>query len=234
MSAELRSLAFVCPAASTMKSCMKSWTLLGVALLATCGLGVAPAVAGEYNPTLSIGDPAPAWGGLPGTDGKTHALADRRAMKVVVIAFTCNSCPYARDVEDRLGSLAKTYAEQDVAVVTVNCNAGESETLDQITARAEAEEFPYASLKDEAGLSADAFGATRTPEFFVIDGDHKIVYMGAFDSNPEGKPNPDKATKTYVEDAVRAVLAGEKPAVTQTPPIGCLIKRPRRGDAVGR
>ncbi|MCA9220050.1 MAG: redoxin family protein, partial [Planctomycetales bacterium] len=59
-------------------------------------------VAGEFNPDINIGDPAPVYRELPGTDGKQHSLSDLKDKRVVVVAFTCNSCPYAVDYEDRL------------------------------------------------------------------------------------------------------------------------------------
>ena len=58
--------------------------------------------AGEYNPILSIGDDGPAWKSLPGVDGAKHSLADLAKSDVVVVVFTCNSCPYAVDYEDRI------------------------------------------------------------------------------------------------------------------------------------
>src|SRR5690606_8194054 len=65
--------------------------------------------AGEYNKVLSIGDAAPAWSDLPGTDGKLHSLADLAEKPVVVVVFTCISCPTAADYEDRIQALAQTY-----------------------------------------------------------------------------------------------------------------------------
>ena len=68
------------------------------------------AAAGTYNKTLSIGDDAPDWKGLEGTDGKKHSLAEFADKDVIVLCFTCNTCPYAVDYEDRLIALAKKFA----------------------------------------------------------------------------------------------------------------------------
>src|SRR5690349_10740164 len=80
------------------------------------------ALAGTFNKQLSIGDRAPDWTGLVGTDGQKHALADFADKDVVVICFTCNTCPYALDYEDRLIGLAKKFAAEGnrCALVAIN------------------------------------------------------------------------------------------------------------------
>ena len=78
------------------------------------------ATAGQFNVVRNIGDAGPAWKDLPGTDGKTHSLADLDK-KVVVVVFTCNSCPVATDYEDRIIALAKKHADR-VALVAINVN----------------------------------------------------------------------------------------------------------------
>lgn len=194
------------------------------AVATLCVMGVAAVVgAGEYNPVLSPGDPAPAYGGLPGIDGRTYALADPGNV-VAVIAFTCNDCPYAKDAEARLKALTTGYAGQPVAVIAINCNTGKAESIERMKAIAAERGITYTYLKDEVGLTGKAFGATRTPELFVIGRDNKIIYQGALDDSPAG----DKVTRRYVEEAVTATLAGKTPAVAETPPIGCLIKYDRR------
>src|SRR5947209_5895001 len=80
--------------------------------------------AGEFNKQLKIGDPAPAWKDLPGTDGKNHSLADLSAKNVVVVVFTCNSCPIAMEYEDRLLAFSRKHSGPDskVALVAINVN----------------------------------------------------------------------------------------------------------------
>src|SRR5436190_1558931 len=75
----------------------------------------APLAAGTYNKQLNIGDAAPDWKGLVGTDDKKHSLADLADKQVIVVCFTCNTCPYAVDYEDRLIALAKRYLDDAVA-----------------------------------------------------------------------------------------------------------------------
>src|SRR6266700_3078714 len=86
-----------------------------------------PAPAGKFNKVLSIGDAAPAWDGLPGTDGKEHALADFKDKEVVV--FTCNSCIVAEGYEERIIAFAKANAASDgkVGVVAINVNTAKED-----------------------------------------------------------------------------------------------------------
>jgi peroxiredoxin len=192
------------------------------AAIALAILATSVAWAGKYNRTLDIGDSAPAWKDLPGTDGKRHSLADLRDKEVVVVVFTCNSCPYAVDVEQRLIALDKQLsAEGKGALVAVCSNVFQDDTLEKIADRAKEKEFSFAYLHDDEKSSlANAFGARRTPEFFVLDKERKVIYMGAIDDSPDGKNVKQK----YVSDAVAAVLAGKPPEVKETPPVGCLIR----------
>ena len=203
-------------------------TACWAALLAVAALipGI-PATAGEYNAVLEIGDPAPRWKDLPGVDGQTHNWADMAAARCVVVAFTCNSCPYARDVEDRLIELAREFPAQAVKLVAINVNLIEDDLLPAMKARAAEKGFPFPYLHDPTQQIAKDYGAIRTPEFFVLSGDGKVAYMGALDDSPDGKA----VTQRYVADAVRAVLSGDTPQVAETLPIGCRIRYSRkRGD----
>jgi peroxiredoxin len=188
------------------------------------GASCLPAVAGEFNEVLSIGDMAPAWENLPGTDGKKHSLAELKDKQVIVLAFTCVSCPTAVDYEDRINGLAKQYAgpEGKVAVVAVCVNRVEADRLPQLTARAKEKEFAFQYLSDESQKVAKDYGALFTPEFFVLNKDRKIVYMGAMDDSNDPKAVQNK----YVAAAIAAALKGnaEKPAVTETIARGCRIR----------
>jgi peroxiredoxin len=181
--------------------------------------------AGEFNGVLNLGDAAPAWMNLPGVDGKRHSLADLKDKQVVVLVFTCNSCPIASDYEDRIIAFAKTFAGSDkpTAVVAVNVNSVEEDLLPKMKERAESKKFPYPYLFDQTQKIAKAYGAIFTPEFFVLDKDRKIVYMGAFDDNEE----TTKVKQRFVESAVAAVLKGEKTKPGETIAHGCLIRYER-------
>lgn len=190
------------------------------------GLAAAPpALAGKYNKDKNLGDAAPAWKDVPGVDGERHSLADLKDKKVVVVVFMCNSCPYAVDVEERLAALhEQLVAGGQGALVAICSNTNKEDTLEMITARAKERSFEFLYLHDDEQTTlAKAFGARRTPEIFVLNQQRKIVYMGAIDDSPDGKNIKVK----YVEDAIAAALAGKTPAVSETPPVGCLIRFPK-------
>lgn len=181
--------------------------------------------AGEYNPVLSIGDKAPEWKNLPGTDGKKHALADLKDKDVVVLFFTCNSCDVATEYEDRIIALAKKYAgpKDRTAFVAVNVNKIPEDSLPEMKKRAEAKKFPYDYLFDETQQLAKAYGATSTPEFFVLDKNRKIAYMGGLDDSSNAK----SVKNHFLADALDAVVGGKKPKTAETVAIGCLIRYER-------
>jgi peroxiredoxin len=82
--------------------------------------------------------------------------------------------------------------------------------------------FPY--LFDETQEVAKAFGAAKTPHVFLLNKTKSkwiLEYMGAIDNNSD---DATQADKKYTEDAVDALLAGKKPAVTETKAIGCGVK----------
>ncbi|MCE9530979.1 MAG: thioredoxin family protein [Planctomycetes bacterium] len=184
--------------------------------------------AGEFNKKLKVGDPAPAWKDLPGTDGKTHSLADLKGKEVVVVVFTCNSCPIAEDYEDRIVAFAKKHSADDskVTLVAINVNTVPEDRLDKMKARSNKKKFTFTYLYDETQKIAKDFGATYTPEFFVLDKDRKIAYMGAMDD----KSNEKEAKVNFLEPAVEAALKGEKAAKAETLARGCMIRFKKERD----
>jgi peroxiredoxin len=185
-------------------------------------LGVA-AVAGTYNPALSVGDAAPAWTDLIGVDGKKHSMSDLADKPVLVVVFTCLSCPAAEDYEDKIIAFARKHADK-VGVVAINVNTIKEDRLDKMIERAKAKELPYPFLYDATQKIAKLYGAQYTPEFFVLDKDRKVVYMGALDDR-----DPPAVSKVqFLEDGVAAALAGKKAAVGETLGRGCRIRYLRK------
>lgn len=196
------------------------WLALGCALFV--GLGVH---AGEYNEKLNIGDAAPTWEALPGADGKSHSLAELKDKDVVVLAFTCLSCPTAVDYEDRIEALAKKFGGADgkVGVVAVCVNKVAADRLDKITDKAKQKGFTFQYLYDESQKIATDYGAIFTPEFYVLNKDRKIIYMGAMDDATEVA----SVKKHFVEDAIEAALNDSKPLVKETIARGCRVRYAR-------
>lgn len=177
-----------------------------------------PTWAGEFNKVLKIGDTAPNFTNLPGADGKNHSLADFKDADAVVIAITCNQCPVSIAYEDRLMALAKKHANK-VAVVAICVSHEEEDRLPEMKKRAKAKGFSYPYLYDESQAIGRALGASATPEFFILNKDRKIAYMGAFDDDIDDA----KVKEKYLEPALDAILKGAVPAKKETRSDGCSI-----------
>ena len=167
---------------------------------------------------LRLGDPAPGFS-LPGVDGTTHSLSDYEG-KPVAVVFSCCHCPYVVAWEDRLNEIARDF-DGRAGLVAVNANAGYlGDSPDDMRRRAEDKGFVFPFLYDETQAAATAYGAVRTPEVFVFDAGHRLVYHGAPDSDHQ---DPTGA-EPYLRPALEAALAGSEPEVRETPPVGCTIK----------
>jgi peroxiredoxin len=189
--------------------------------LSALALIAAPAFAGKYNKTISVGDKAPAFSGIPAVMGDketTVSLADIKE-DVVVMVFLANHCPVVTQYEDRMIDLAKSYKGKSVKVVAMSVSDSDADDLDAIKVRVKDKGYNFVYGSDESQKIGHAYGATNTPQFFVLDKDRTIRYTGALDDNSQ----ESKVEKTYLKDAVDALLKGESVEVSETQPKGCGI-----------
>ncbi|MFN0052939.1 MAG: thioredoxin family protein [Planctomycetales bacterium] len=186
----------------------------------TDSFGLAAATKAKFNQVLDLGEGAPEWSDLPGTDGMRHSLTDFQDSKVVVLVFTCNHCPMAKLYEQRLLKFAKDYTEKQVQVVAVSVSRHPADALEKLQVRARDRGYPFPYLCDASQQIGRRYGATGTPHFFVLDAERKIAYMGAFDDQHDEA----KVEKRFLIDAVEAVLRGERPPVRETLQRGCAIE----------
>jgi peroxiredoxin len=176
--------------------------------------------AAPPDTALKVGDKAPDWSDIIGTDGKKHALADYKNAKLVVLVFTCNHCPVARAFEPRLIALQKDYQDKGVQLVAVNVNNIPPDRLEAMKRRASDRDFKFPYLYDSTQAIGKNYGATVTPHAFILDGKRKIAYMGAV----EDTQNPDAVKEHYVRDALDSLLAGKEPKTPVTQQYGCGIR----------
>ncbi len=173
--------------------------------------------------TLEIGDKAPDFK-LPATDGKTYQLSDFDDAKVLVVFFTCNHCPYVKGSDEVTRRTAEKFMPQGVKFVGINANSVNTNPDDDfkhMVERMETHHFPWLYLRDESQDIALAYGALRTPHFFVFDKDRKLIYTG------RGVDNPRETAKMTVNDLDRALqehLGGKAVSVPLTNPLGCNVK----------
>lgn len=183
----------------------------------------APSFAGDYNSVLSVGDHAPVWNELIGVDDQSHSRSDQDDSKILVVAFICNSCPYAVDAEDRLIWLHENYSPRGVSLIAINVNTIDEDAIDAMKAKAKERSFAFEYLYDPTQEVAKQFGAITTPQFFVLGPDRKVIYTGSMDDSPDGKT----VSRRYVAEAIDAALQDAKPEITETVPIGCQIRYAR-------
>ena len=167
---------------------------------------------------LKLGDEAPPFA-LRGVDGAMHALADYAGMPTAVV-FSCVHCPYVVAWEDRINDVARAY-EGRAGLVAINSNAGYlGDGIEDMERRAQDKAFSFPFLYDETQGVAAAYGAARTPEVFLFDSDHRLVYHGTPDSDHENADSADP----YLRNALEAVLDGGEIDPAEVPAVGCTIK----------
>src|SRR5262245_53562922 len=129
----------------------------------------------ENTFTLRLGQKAPDFD-LPATDGRSYALSDFLDAKALVVFFTCNHCPYVIGSDEDTRRIVKTYKPKGVEFAAINSNSENThpdDDFDGMVERMKANHFPWPYLRDESQGVAQAYGALRTPHFFVFDQDRK-------------------------------------------------------------
>ncbi len=194
-----------------------------VTSLFALALFAAPALAGEFNKVVSIGQKAPVFSGIPATtaDGQDASLTLSDIKEdVVVLVFLANHCPVVTQYEDRMIEFAKDYEGKSVKFVGVAVTGGQLRKQDDLNAikeRVKDKGYTFDYGFDESQKIGKEYGATNTPQFFVLNKDRAIAYMGAMDDNA----NEGAVKKTYLRDAVDSLLAGKEIEVKETRPVGC-------------
>jgi len=193
--------------------------------LTALALFAAPALAGQFNKVVSVGEKAPAFSAIPAVDGQKDATINLGDVQedVVVLVFLGNHCPVVQAYEDRLIDFVNDYKEKGVKVIGVSVNDLESDRLPAIKQYIQDKGSNYVYGYDESQKIGREYGATNTPQFFVLDKDRVIRYMGSMDDSM----NENKVTQTYLRNAVDALLAGESVAIKETRPVGCGVRYKR-------
>jgi peroxiredoxin len=173
--------------------------------------------------TLELGEKAFDFD-LPATDGKSYSIHSFSDAKYLVIFFTCNHCPYVKGSDEVTRKTAEKYLGRGVKFVAINSNSDNTypeDSFQHMVQRMQVQRFPWKYLRDESQAIALAYGALRTPHFFVFNEERRLVYTG------RGVDNPRDISKMTVNDLDRTLdeLTSGKPLSVQvTNPIGCNIK----------
>jgi peroxiredoxin len=192
---------------------------LGLAIVSLVAL---PVLAGQFNKKVSVGDKAPDFSGIPAVENGEDTSLSLSDLKqdVLVLVFLGNHCPVVQAYEDRLIDFTNDYKDKGVKVVGVCVNDMDSDRIPKIKEYMKEHKSNYVYGYDESGAIGHAYGATNTPQFFVFDKERKIRYMGQMDDSQ----TESKVKKTYLRDAVDALLKNEAPPVEETRPQGCGIR----------
>ena len=164
---------------------------------------------------------------LKNIDDTMVSLANYKDAKGFIVIFTCNHCPYSVAYEDRIIELDKMFKDKGYPVIAINPNnpkAYPDDSFDNMKVRAKEKGFTFPYLFDDGQKIYPQYGATKTPHVYILEktGNGNIVrYIGAIDNNYKDASSADKK---YVEDAVNALLSGNKVPVEVTKAIGCSIK----------
>ncbi len=173
--------------------------------------------------TLQLNDSAPDFT-LPATDGSTYQLSDFKDDSVLVLFFTCNHCPYVTGSDEVTRQTAEKFAPYGVRFVGINSNSKNTyreDDFEHMVSRMNGHNFPWLYLYDESQDIALAYGALRTPHFFVFDAERKLIYSGRGVDNPR---DTSTMTANDLERALEEHAAGNPVSVPLTNPIGCNVK----------
>ena len=139
-----------------------------------------------------------------------------------IIVFTCNHCPYVVGSESRIESVSSRARDEGIGFIAINSNDPDNyptDNWDHMVSRGEKMSYHY--LHDASQEVARAWGAERTPEFYLLNGQGTITYRGRLDDSPK---DPNLATTHELMDAIDALLADEQPRTPRTDSIGCSVK----------
>ena len=187
-----------------------------LALLAALALAAPPA-RGEAK----VGVAAPDFTLPSAADGKSVALKDLLARsKAVAVIFIATKCPVSNAYNERMAALGREYAAKGIAVVGINSN--KSEPAAEVAEHAKKNGFTFPVVKDDGNKIADAYGANKTPEVYVIDPKGVLVYHGRID---ESQDDPKAVKSPDLRNTFDAILAGRPVPVAETKAFGCSIKR---------
>lgn len=156
---------------------------------------------------------------LPDASGKEHSLKSLKGSKGTVILFVATKCPVSNNYNERMEKLAQDYKAKGISVIGINSN--NTEPAAEVKSHAAERGLTFPILKDDGNKIADRFGATKTPEAYVLDANMKLVYHGRIDNSQK----IDGITSNDLRDALEELAAGKSISKTGAAAFGCTIKR---------
>lgn len=161
---------------------------------------------------------------LPSTENKEYALSDFDNFKILVLFFTCNHCPYVIGSDELTRETANKFKSKGVGFVGINSNSENTyaeDSFENMVKRMETYKFPWVYLYDQSQDVAKAYGALRTPHFYVFDENRKLVYTGRGVDSPR---DASRVTENNLDIVLDELTSGKAISVPVTNPIGCNVK----------
>ena len=174
---------------------------------------------------LALGTEAPEFSLSEPATGRTRSLCEFFGSRALVVMVLSNHCPFVKHIADELSEFAREFQKKGVAIVAINGNDVASYPADSPAKMAEevaARGYVFPYLFDESQEVVKAYRAACTPDFFLFDGNRRLVYRGQFDASRPSLSTP--VTGEDLRTACDAVLAGKQPPADQAPSLGCNIK----------
>ncbi len=173
--------------------------------------------------TLQPGQIAPDFK-LPSTEGKEYSRSDFDKYKYLVVFFTCNHCPYVIGSDEITRETVNKFSPLGVGFVGINSNSENTypeDSFPNMIKRMEKHNFPWVYLYDKSQEIAKAYGALKTPHFYVFNEERKLVYTGRGVDSPR---DTSRMTVNNLDVALEELTTGKPISVPLTNPIGCNIK----------
>ncbi|BAY10808.1 thioredoxin family protein [Calothrix sp. NIES-2098] len=157
--------------------------------------------------------------------GEIISLANFADRKALLVMFICRHCPFVKHVQKQLVLLGEDYFNSNLGIVAISANDAKNypdDAPESLKAMATELGFKFPLCYDENQEIAKAYTAACTPDFFVFDGERKLVYRGQLDDSRPSNGKP--VTGADLRAAIEAVLADKPVPEEQNPSIGCNIK----------
>ena len=161
---------------------------------------------------------------LDDISGKKLSLTDIKGKYGTLIIFSCNTCPFVIQWEDRYVKIAEEYIPKGIGVIAVNSNVGRfdgDDSIEEMVKHAKKNDYNFPYAQDQKSILARAFGATKTPHIYLFDENNILVYRGAIDDNAR---NANKVDEPYLANAIDQLLDGKPIKKPISKAIGCSIK----------
>jgi peroxiredoxin len=192
--------------------------------------GIPLLFGGRYNKVVQIGMAAPSFENLPATDGRSYSMSNFKE-DVLVVVFLANHCPWVRGNDPDLIKLVNDYKSKSVRVIAIGVNLRQDDILPAMKERATKSGYNFIYLHDATQQIGRRYGATHTPEYFVLNKERKIVYTGLLTNSPavaeyNGSVHYTRGApkQFYVRDAIDASLAGKPVPAAETSAQGCTVE----------